>query len=318
MSRQIASFRWSTGLVTLALAGGLSACGGGGGDDSPKVTPSAITVTLTASGNAIANLPVQLSATPSGPLGQTVTQSTWQYGDGQSGTTTSHAYSKAGTYTVTYSFTDSQGLKGEGTTKVTVKACSATGLAAAASSPLTTNVCVQTNQGEMVFALDTVQAPVTTTNFLKYVDAGFYSGTLFHRIINGFMAQGGGFKLATDGMIQAATLAPIPLESNNGLQNKAYTLAMARGDAFASATSQFFINFVDNAFLNYRPATSTTPLVPGYAVFGKVIVGQAVVNGLATVATGQGPVVNADGDFLRNLPDVPVTPVVIQGMARIN
>jgi peptidyl-prolyl cis-trans isomerase A (cyclophilin A) len=304
MSRQIASFRWSTGLVTLALAGGLSACGGGGGDDGPKATPSAITVTLTASGNAIANLPVQLSATPSGPLGQTVTQSTWQYGDGQSGTDSSHAYSKAGTYTVTYSFTDSQGLKGEGTTKVIVKACSATGLAAAAASTLTT-VCVQTTAGEMVFELDTVKAPITTTNFLKYVDSSFYSGTVFHRIISSFMAQGGGYTLA---LRHKATNAPIALESRNGLLNQTYTLAMARTGEPDSATSEFFINFKNNDFLNYSPAAGAKEQVDGYAVFGKVIGGTAVVDTLRNVP------VQEYGSFEA----LPTTPVVIQGMARIN
>jgi cyclophilin family peptidyl-prolyl cis-trans isomerase len=314
MSRQIASFRLSASLVMLALAGGLSACGGGGGgdeDSTPVATPSAILVSLSASGNAIANLPVQFKTSASVPPGQTVTQSTWDYGDGQSGTTTSHAYGKAGTYTATFSFTDSKGLKGKGTTKVAVKACSATGLAAAAASTLTT-VCVQTSAGEMVFELDTVKAPVTTTNFLKYVDAGFFSGTLFHRIIPGFMAQGGGF---TTGMTAKTPLySPIGLESLNGLKNNAYTLAMARTSVINSATSQFFINFVNNAHLNYVapvPATATSPAipaVPGYAVFGKVIYGQGIVDGLAGVAT-QTVGVNEN---------VPVTDVVIQGMARIN
>jgi peptidyl-prolyl cis-trans isomerase B (cyclophilin B) len=310
MSRQIASFRLSTSLVMLALAGGLSACGGGGGggDDSPA-TPSALPPP------PVAYQSVQLDSSTFVPVGTINGQADWDYGDGTQGTSASHTYSKPGIYTVTYSYTDGKGQAAKGSTKVEVQSCSNAGIAAAKASTATTNVCVQTNKGEMVFALDTAKAQATTTNFLKYVDAGFYSGTLFHRIIKGFMAQGGGFKPAADGMHQLSTLPPITLESNIGLQNKAYTLAMARGGdpEYNSATSQFFINFADHAFLDYRSATA-----PGYAVFGKVIAGQPVVDDLAKVTTANVPTFIADGTYVGNYPDVPVPAVVILGMSRIN
>jgi cyclophilin family peptidyl-prolyl cis-trans isomerase/plastocyanin len=247
--------------------------------------------------------------------GTTVTSEAWDYGDGQSGATSSHTYKAPGTYNVGLTITDSLGRQAQASRQVVVQPCGNAGMVAAGSStPTTVCVHVQTTAGDMVFELDTVKAPVTTTNFLKYVDAGFYSGTLFHRIIKGFMAQGGGFKAATGGMVQLPTFSPITLESNNTLQNKAYTLAMARlsDPNYNSATSQFFINFIDNAFLNYSSASK-----PGYAVFGKVIAGQPAVDSLATVNTGSGPVVDASGNFLGNSLDVPTSPVVIKGMSRI-
>jgi peptidyl-prolyl cis-trans isomerase A (cyclophilin A) len=266
----------------------LSACGGGGGgdeDSTPVATPSAILVSLSASGNAIANLPVQLSATPSGPAGQTVAQSNWNYGDGQSGTSSSHAYGKAGTYTVTYDFTDSKGLKGQGTTKVTVKACSGAGLAAAAASPTTTNVCVQTSEGEMVFALDPVKAPLSTNNFMAYVKDGFYSSTVVHRVEkdpNFWVIQGGLVGKSSTGLfLKTPTYASINLESQNGLLNKRYTLGMARSDDPNSATSQFYINLVDTPVFDYSPGVRD-----GYAVFGKIIHGTDVADAMGNVAVG--------------------------------
>ena len=112
-----------------------------------------------------------------------------------------------------------------------------------------TNVLMKTNKGDITLALDEAAAPITVANFLKYVDAGFYNDTIFHRVIRGFMIQGGGF---TREMKQKPTQAPIQNEASNGLKNNKYTIAMARTMEIHSATAQFFINTVDNEFLNFR------------------------------------------------------------------
>ncbi|MGB3291282.1 MAG: peptidylprolyl isomerase [Burkholderiaceae bacterium] len=144
----------------------------------------------------------------------------------------------------------------------------------------TPHVKLQTNQGDILIELDAEKAPKTVENFLTYVKEGFYDGTIFHRIINNFMIQGGGFDA---GMKQKQTHAPIENEADNGLKNNRYTLAMARTADPHSATAQFFINVADNDFLNF---TSPTPNGWGYAVFGKVIEGTEVVDKLKTVKTG--------------------------------
>ncbi|NBT56830.1 MAG: hypothetical protein EBT05_18810 [Betaproteobacteria bacterium] len=136
-------------------------------------------------------------------------------------------------------------------------------------------VTIQTSMGTMVAELYPTQAPITVANMLAYANAGFYAGTLFHRVIPGFMDQGGGY---TASGYKTPTYAAITLESNNGLSNLRGTLAMARTAVADSATSQFFINQVDNLFLNYSSATS-----PGYAVFGKVLAGLDVVDSIAGV-----------------------------------
>lgn len=141
-------------------------------------------------------------------------------------------------------------------------------------------VKLQTNQGDIVIALDAEKAPVSAANFLTYVQEGFYDGTIFHRIIDGFMIQGGGFEA---GMKQKQTHAPIKNEADNGLKNKRYTLAMARTSDPHSATAQFFINVKDNDFLNF---TSPTPQGWGYAVFGEVVEGQDVVEKIKGARTG--------------------------------
>jgi len=148
----------------------------------------------------------------------------------------------------------------------------------------------------IVIELDEQKAPKTVANFLNYVKKGHYDGTIFHRIIDGFMIQGGGF---APGMSQKPTDAPIENEANNGLKNDRYTLAMARTSAPHSASAQFFINVADNDFLNHK---SPTPQGWGYAVFGKVVSGQEVVDKLKGVATG-----NRGGHG-----DVPKTDVVIE------
>jgi peptidyl-prolyl cis-trans isomerase B (cyclophilin B) len=153
-----------------------------------------------------------------------------------------------------------------------------------------------TGHGTIVIELNAEQAPQSTANFLAYVSSGHYNGTIFHRIINGFMVQGGGFDVD---MNQKPTQAPIANEANNGLTNQHYTLAMARTQDPHSATAQFFINVADNDFLNH---TAETPSGWGYTVFGKVIEGTDVVDAIRGVATGR----KGFHD------DVPLEPVVIE------
>ncbi len=141
-------------------------------------------------------------------------------------------------------------------------------------------VKVQTNLGDFVITLDADKAPKTTANFVSYVKDGFYNGTIFHRVIDGFMIQGGGFE---PGMKQKATKAPVENEANNGLKNDKYTIAMARTNDPQSATAQFFINVANNDFLNF---TAPTANGWGYAVFGKVTEGTDVIDKMKGVKTG--------------------------------
>lgn len=143
-----------------------------------------------------------------------------------------------------------------------------------------TKVNLETNFGPIVLELDEAKAPATVANFLEYVNSGHYNGTIFHRVIPGFMVQGGGFE---PGMRQKGTNAPIKNEATNGLKNDKYTVAMARTNDPHSATAQFFINVADNAFLNH---TSPSPSGWGYAVFGKVVDGSDVVDKIVGVSTG--------------------------------
>ena len=155
---------------------------------------------------------------------------------------------------------------------------------------------MQTSKGIIVLELDSDKAPVTVENFLRYAKDGFYDGTIFHRVIDGFMIQGGGME---PGMKEKSTSAPIKNEADNGLKNDRGTIAMARTPDPDSATAQFFINVKDNDFLNFR---SATPDGWGYCVFGKVVEGMDVVDAIKGVATGtQG--------FHQ---DVPVEDVVIE------
>lgn len=161
---------------------------------------------------------------------------------------------------------------------------------------MSTLVEMTTNKGTLRIELDEEKAPQSVANFLDYVARGHYDGTIFHRVIKGFMVQGGGF---APGMSQKPTEAPIPNEANNGLRNDHYTLAMARTSAPHSATAQFFINTTDNDFLNFR---SETPQGWGYAVFGKIVSGQDIVDAIEGVKTGR------NGMHA----DVPVEDVVIE------
>jgi peptidyl-prolyl cis-trans isomerase B (cyclophilin B) len=150
--------------------------------------------------------------------------------------------------------------------------------------------------GVITLELDEQKAPKTVANFLSYVKKGHYDGTIFHRVIDGFMVQGGGF---APGMSQKPTDAPIENEANNGLKNEKYSVAMARTSAPHSASAQFFINVADNDFLNHK---SPTPQGWGYAVFGKVVGGKDVVDRIKAVETGTR---SGHGD-------VPKTDVVIE------
>ena len=141
-------------------------------------------------------------------------------------------------------------------------------------------VKLHTSKGTITLELDAEKAPVTTENFLQYVRDGFYDGTIFHRIIDGFMIQGGGFE---PGMSQKPTRDPIKNEAANGLKNDTYTVAMARTSVPDSATAQFFINVANNSFLNH---TAPTPQGYGYAVFGKVTEGKEVVDIIKKIRTG--------------------------------
>jgi peptidyl-prolyl cis-trans isomerase B (cyclophilin B) len=139
---------------------------------------------------------------------------------------------------------------------------------------------LHTNYGDIMLELDHEKAPVTVQNFIDYVNSGHYDNTIFHRVIDEFMIQGGGFE---PGMIQKKTRAPIPNEADNGLKNDKYTIAMARTSDPHSATGQFFINVKDNDFLNYK---SPTAQGYGYCVFGKVVEGMDVVDKIKKVKTG--------------------------------
>jgi cyclophilin family peptidyl-prolyl cis-trans isomerase len=140
-------------------------------------------------------------------------------------------------------------------------------------------VKLTTSMGPIVIELDKAKAPISVDNFVKYVEAGHYNGTIFHRVIDGFMIQGGGF---TKDMQQKPVQAPIKNEGANGLKNDNYTVAMARTGVRDSATSQFFINVKDNDFLNY---SGESPQGWGYAVFGKVVEGKETVDKIKKVAT---------------------------------
>ncbi|WP_419095784.1 peptidylprolyl isomerase [Endozoicomonas lisbonensis] len=181
----------------------------------------------------------------------------------------------------------------------------ANGVAASSSEPSVdknkdevVRVQMETSKGNIVIQLDEKRAPVTVKNFLGYVEDGFYDNLIFHRVINGFMIQGGGMDKT---MSQKPTKSPIYNESSNGLGNRRGTIAMARTSAPHSATSQFFINLEDNNSLNYRTGQ------PGYTVFGEVVEGMDAVDAIAKVRTGR----------KAGHADVPVEPVVIVKAQRV-
>ena len=161
-------------------------------------------------------------------------------------------------------------------------------------------VNIETSEGMIVLELDATQAPGSVENFLAYVNDGFYDGTIFHRVIDGFMIQGGGF---TEDFKRKETRDPISNEANNGMKNRRYSIAMARTNSPHSATAQFFINTVDNNSLDY---TSSTPRGWGYAVFGHVVDGFEVVNNISSTVTGPG------GPFSRDTPQEPIVITKVQ------
>ena len=167
----------------------------------------------------------------------------------------------------------------------------------AAGNPV---VLMKTSMGDVEIELFQDKAPLTVANFLQYADRGFYNGTIFHRVISNFMIQGGGF---TPGMKEKTTLAPVRNEANNGLLNKAGTVAMARTADVHSATAQFFINVVNNSFLDYKSSTSDGY---GYCVFGRVIKGMDVVGKIRSVQT----------QTVGYSDDVPVNDVIIKSIKR--
>ena len=172
---------------------------------------------------------------------------------------------------------------------------------AASSFAAMPQVRFETTAGDFVVELNPGKAPETVKNFLFYAKSGFYDGTIFHRVINGFMIQGGGFD---EKMNQKPTRKPVANEAANGLKNTTYTIAMARTSDPHSATSQFFINVANNASLDYR---SSTPSGFGYAVFGKVIMGMDVIDAIKGVTTGS----------KAGHRDVPLQPVVIKAVVPV-
>ena len=164
------------------------------------------------------------------------------------------------------------------------------------------DVVIVTNLGDITLSLNAEQAPISVANFLSYVDSGFYQQTIFHRVIDNFMIQGGGLDAA---MKKKTTQTPITNEADNGLLNDTGTIAMARTNAPHSATSQFFINVNDNAFLNHRGKNAAGW---GYAVFGQVTAGMDVVNSIKSVPTSR----------LNGMGDVPNTPIIIERISRID
>ncbi|CAD83952.1 MULTISPECIES: peptidylprolyl isomerase [Nitrosomonas] len=162
-------------------------------------------------------------------------------------------------------------------------------------------VKIHTNHGVITLELDNDKTPITVENFLRYVDSGHYENTLFHRVIDGFMIQGGGY---APGMKEKSTLAPIQNEAALGSGNEAYTIAMARTSDVHSATAQFFINVANNHFLNH---TNMTPQGFGYCVFGRVVEGKEVIDAIKKVKTGR----HAGHQ------DVPLEDVIIQKAERV-
>ncbi len=288
------------GTAALASCGG-GGSGGGSGSGSDAAVNQAPVAAASISSAAVLN--AQTSFDTSGtqdPEGRIASRS-WAYGDGQIGSTDAHIYTSTGIFTAVYTVTDDQGAAASKSLAVTVLKCSVAGTQAATLSPYP-SVCMQTTKGELVIEVYPAQAPATAANFLNYVDRGFYAGTLFHRVIPGFVVQGGGYLSGLTA--KAPTDAAIVLESQNGLKNWQYTLAMARSTAANSATSQFFVNLVDNPSLDYSAAVAGAN---GYAVFGQVISGTAVIDQIATAPTA------TVGGFA----DVPVTDIIIRGAVRM-
>ena len=285
-------------LAAAAGAAALAGCGGGGGGGGgttqtvPANQPPVAAASLV--GEAVAGATTRFDSSASRDPDGSIASRQWSYGDGSSGSADSHLYMAAGSYTATLTVADAVGATATTTVPVTVAPCSAAGTQAALLSPHPA-VCVQTTLGEMVYEVFPAEAPLTTANFLRYVSEKFYDGVIFHRVVVNFVIQAGGF---TSGLVaKAPTHAPIALESANGLHNTPYTLAMARTDVPNSATSQFFVNLVDNSATLDRDAAAGRP---GYAVFGQVISGTALL-GASTVEDIAHVAVDSNGVALQEV-----------------
>jgi cyclophilin family peptidyl-prolyl cis-trans isomerase len=291
----------------------LTACGGGGsggGQGTPGTVNQPPVAVARLSGEAVLQGTTRFDTAGTADPDGTIASRSWAYGDGNTGTADSHVYATTGNFVATLTVTDNLGASASTSVPVTVVKCSAAGVADAARSPYPT-VCVQTDRGEMVFELyeATGLAPTTAANFLRYVDDGFYNGIIFHRVMPGFVIQAGGY---TPGPTYKAPTRPtIALENRNALRNWRFTLAMARTSAPDSATSQFYINLVDNPDLDFNPSLA---VANGYAVFGQVISGTAVVDIIGSVATRT---TTASGGPVTTLADVPVQDVVIRSIVRL-
>jgi cyclophilin family peptidyl-prolyl cis-trans isomerase len=267
--------RWLVGLAwAWGLAFGLSGCGGT--DLEPSV-------------NGFRALGLQYSRTATFQIGGSDLRNTLVVDAGSACTAPTLAASSSPTLVIVNCT-----VRAVGQWPVSVRSASGKLLYQATLEVLPPQVRLNTSLGDITLALDPQKAPLTVDNFLGYVASGFYSNTLFHRVIDGFVVQGGGFVAGLQ--LQEGLRAPVALESRNGLSNLRGTVAMARADVPDSATSQFFINLVDNLALDYQDDAR-----PGYAVFGQVVQGQDVVDTLARLPTGRvGP-----------LDDVPLTDVTI-------
>jgi len=263
-------------VAAFVLATQLLACGGGGAEFSPVVT-------------GVSAGTVQYSRTAAINIGGNDLRSSMTVDTGGACTNPSFAASSS-TSLVVLNCT----VVKVGAMPLTVKDSSGKVIYQTSLTVPQPQVTIATSSGNVVVELDPAVAPVTVDNFLGYVNRGFYSNTLFHRVIPGFMVQGGGY---TTGLVKkTGQLAPIALESNKGLSNLRGSIAMARTDEPNSATSEFFINLVDNLFLDYRNAAS-----PGYAVFGKVVKGLDVPDAIILQPTHS----------ISGFADVPVTDVTI-------
>ncbi|NEX60321.1 hypothetical protein G3574_04445 [Noviherbaspirillum sp. 17J57-3] len=257
----------------------LAACGGSGGDKSAifEVHANNLAYGSTATLLFVGSFVAGQSLTPDTP---TCTSGTGVY-------STPTQYVLKCTVTATGDF------------PVTVKTSSGDVIYSKTLSVPAPRVTFSTSKGNIVAELYPDKAPNSVINFLRYVQFGFYSQTIFHRVIKDFVVQGGGFK---PGLVpQDGQLAPIPLESNNGLSNARGTLAMARTTDPNSATSQFYFNLVDNTFLDYKDASN-----PGYAVFGKIVSGLDVVDAIGAVPT----------TTVQGAGDIPATDVVLNSVTR--
>jgi peptidyl-prolyl cis-trans isomerase A (cyclophilin A) len=263
-------------LLLPACAALLVACGGGGGGGGAANQPPVAAAVL--KGEAVLQATTLFDTAGTADADGSIASRSWDYGDGTAGTTDSHLYTRTGTFQAVYTVTDDAGATASKGVQVSVAKCSAAGSEASRLSPNQT-VCIQTTLGELVMEMFATEAPATTANFLLYVNEGFYSGTVIHRA-TGLVFEAGGF---TSGLqAKAATHAPVALESNNGLKNWQFTVAMARDAAPNSATTRFYVNLVDNHQFDFNPAIAPPN---GNAVFGQLISGTSVADAIGTAAT---------------------------------